>query len=149
MLTTSSPTPSSTALAAAMPIFDTRTAAAAAVGNNDGSAPDRGPAVFAVSVATLTAASAFVAARFVSRYFIVRCVRWDDCIMALAWLIAVFLTFTIAYGTAHGLGSLDEDIEVSQRGILRRCEYVFSILYVSASKSGLEVMQLSCLDHTS
>lgn len=51
--------------------------------------------------------------------------------MILAWLIAFFLSFTIALGTAHGLGRYDVDIPEDQRAVLRRCEYVFSILYVS------------------
>lgn len=94
--------------------------------------PNRGPAVFAVSVATLAAASVFVAARMISRYFIVRSARWDDRIMILAWLFAVFLTFTIALGTTNGLGKHDTDIPRNQEGVLRRCSYVFSILYVRA-----------------
>lgn len=97
----------------------------------DSDVPDRGPVIFAVSVATLAVASIFVAARLISRYFIVRRVRWDDRVMMLAWLIAFFLTLTIALGTAHGLGRHDHDILQSQRGVLRRCEYAFSILYVS------------------
>ncbi|KAF4121028.1 transporter [Geosmithia morbida] len=113
--------------------------------------PDRGPASFAVSVATLTAASAFVVARLVSRYFIVRCVRWDDFIMILAWLIAVFLTFTIAFGTAHGLGQYDKDIRADQRSVLRRCEYVFSILYnpaLMATKTSVLVFYLRLFRNT-
>lgn len=93
--------------------------------------PDRGSSVFAVSVATLVLASVFVVARLICRYFIVRCIRWDDRVMMLSWLIAFFLTFTIALGTANGLGRHDADIDPEQRGVLRRCEYVFSILYVS------------------
>jgi hypothetical protein len=93
--------------------------------------PDRGPSVFAVSIATLVIATAFVAARLICRYFIVRCIRWDDKVMILAWLIAFFLSFTIALGTANGLGRHDADINSDQRGVLRRCEYAFSILYVS------------------
>lgn len=95
--------------------------------------PDRGPPVFAVTVATLVLASVFVAARIVCRYFIVRNVAWDDKVMVLAWLLAVFLTFTICLGTAHGLGRYDENIDRADRPILRRCEYVFSILYVCLS----------------
>lgn len=95
------------------------------------SVPDRGPSVFAVSIATLVLASVFVAARLVCRYFIVRTVRWDDRVMMLAWLIAFFLSFTISLGTQYGLGRYDADIPEYHRGVLRRCEYVFSILYVS------------------
>lgn len=95
--------------------------------------PDRGPTVFAVSIATLCLASVFVAARLISRYFIVRRIRWDDRVMMLSWLIAFFLSFSIALGTANGLGRYDRDIIPEQRGTLRRCEYVFSVLYVSVA----------------
>lgn len=97
----------------------------------DSHVPNHGPTIFAVSIATLVLATTFVAARLVSRFFIVRRVRWDDRVMILAWLIAFFLSFTIALGTAHGLGKHDVDIPQEDRGTLRRCEYVFSILYVS------------------
>lgn len=98
----------------------------------DSHVPDRGPTAFAVSVGTLALASLFVAARLICRYFIVRSVRWDDKVMMLAWLIAFFLSFTIALGTSNGLGRYDADIPETHRGVLRRCEYVFSILYVSS-----------------
>lgn len=103
----------------------------------DSHVPDRGPAVFAVTVATLTVASVFVAARLYCRNFIVKKISWDDRMMALAWLISFGLSFTIAYGTHKGLGKYDADIDSENRGALRRCEYVFSILYVGLSYSGL------------
>lgn len=94
--------------------------------------PDRGPAVFAVVTATLVLASVFVAARLVSRIGIVKHVSHDDYIMIVAWVIAFFLSFTINLGTARGLGRHDADIEPHNWAGLRKCEYVFSILYVSA-----------------
>lgn len=93
--------------------------------------PDRGPAVFAVTTATLVLATVFVAARLVSRIGLVRRTGWDDYIIVLAWLLAVFLGLSIDLGTREGLGRHDEDIEEERRGVLRMCEYVFSILYVS------------------
>lgn len=92
--------------------------------------PNRGPAVFAVTTATLVLASVFVAARMICRFFIVRKVTWDDKVMILAWLVAFFLSFTIDLGTANGLGKHDADISGEHYPTLRRCEYVFSILYV-------------------
>lgn len=99
----------------------------------DGGFPDRGPAVFAVTLATLILASVFVAARIVCRAFIVRRFTWDDWTMILAWLISFFLSFTICLGAYHGLGRHDENIPDSDWPVLRRCQYVFSILYVSLS----------------
>lgn len=92
---------------------------------------NRGPTVFAVTTATLVLATVFVAARLVSRVFIVRNVTWDDKIMLLAWVIAVFLSFTIDLGAMRGLGMHDVDVSPEHWPTLRRCEYVFSILYVS------------------
>lgn len=96
-----------------------------------GSIANRGPAVLAVTTATLVLASVFVFARMISRYFIVKRFTWDDRIILLAWLISFFLSFTICFGVANGLGKHDTDIPTSQIPTLRRCEYVFSILYVS------------------
>ena len=102
-----------------------------------GGFPDRGPAVFAVTVATLVLATVFVAARVVCRTWIVRNNSWDDKIMMLAWLIAFFLSFTICYGVHNGLGRHDANIDDEKWPKLRRCEYVFSILYVSFELYGL------------
>ncbi|PHH59785.1 hypothetical protein CDD81_2589 [Ophiocordyceps australis] len=95
----------------------------------DAQVPDRGPAVFAVTTATLVLASVFVGARIVCRHFIVRNVSWDDKIMALAWVFAFFLSFTIDLAAVNGLGKKDADIPGDDWGTLRHCEYVFSILY--------------------
>lgn len=92
---------------------------------------NRGPAVFAVTTATLVLASVFVGACIVCRHFIVRNLSWDDKVMVLAWLIAFFLSFTIDLGTVNGLGKYDADISADDLSTLRHCEYVFSILYVS------------------
>jgi len=98
--------------------------------SRNGGIEDRGSAVFAVTTATLVLATLFVAARLYCRKFIVKNISWDDKIMMLAWCIAFCLSFTIDYAAKHGLGRHDEDISDDDWGILRRCEYVFSILYV-------------------
>jgi len=89
--------------------------------------------VFAVTTATLVLASVFVAARVVCRVGIVRNVSKDDYLIILAWLLAFFLSFTIDLGTVNGLGLHDADIDPNDKAVLRKCEYVFSILYVSTS----------------
>lgn len=96
---------------------------------------DRGPAVFAVTTATLALASTFVAARLICRKFIVRNISWDDRIMVLAWVIAFGLSFTIDFGTYKGLGRHDKHIPERSWGALQRCQYVFSVLYVSGRQS--------------
>ena len=98
--------------------------------------PDRGPSVFAVTTGTLVLCSVFVAARVYCRAFIVRRLGWDDHFIILAWFLAFGLSFAINYGTHQGLGRHDNDIPQSNRGALRRCEYVFSILYVCPAHPG-------------
>lgn len=98
----------------------------------DGGIEDRGPAVFAVTTATLALATTFVAARMVCRQFIVRNVSWDDRIMILAWTLAFGLSFVIDFGTSKGLGRHDVDIADGDWDPLQRCQYVFSVLYVGA-----------------
>jgi fucose permease len=102
---------------------------------------DRGPQVFAGTLSTLIIATVFVAARLVSRCCIVRNFSWDDKVITLAWLVAFFLSFTILLGTQNGLGLRDEHINPTERGVLRKCEYVFSILYNPA----LALMKTSVL----
>jgi fucose permease len=119
--------------------------------SGEGPVPDRGPAVFAVSVATLVLATVFVAARLVCRYFIVKKLSWDDKIMALAWFLAFWLSFTVCLGATNGLGRHDEDIPRHQLPRLRRCEYVFSILYnpaLMAAKTSVLIFYLRLAKHT-
>ncbi|OAA37993.1 Major facilitator superfamily domain, general substrate transporter [Beauveria brongniartii RCEF 3172] len=107
--------------------------------------PNRGPVVFAVTVVTLIIASVFVFARMACRFLIVKKVTWGDRIMMLAWLIAFFLSFTVAFGTFHGLGKHDADIDPADLTVLRRCEYVFSILYnpaLMAAKTSILIFYL-------
>ncbi|KAK3359040.1 major facilitator superfamily domain-containing protein [Lasiosphaeria hispida] len=112
---------------------------------------NRGPAVFAVTTATLVLASVFVAARLVSRVGIVRRVTWDDYIIFLAWLFAFALCLSIDIGTNKGLGRHDRDIEIADKPALRMCEYVFSILYnpaLMATKTSILVFYLRITKNT-
>lgn len=93
---------------------------------------DLSPLVFAVTTATLVLATLIVFARLYTRVFIVRHVTWDDHFMQLAWLFAFAISFVIDYGTKRGLGRRDVDIRPGDWYSLRRCEYVFSVLYVGA-----------------
>lgn len=97
-----------------------------------GSFEDRGPSVFAVTTATLVLASVFVAARLYTRLAIVRQVTYDDWFIILAWFLAFGVSFTIDLSTRRGLGRHDSDIGADNWNALRRCEYVFSVLYVSS-----------------
>ncbi|POR38557.1 L-fucose-proton symporter [Tolypocladium paradoxum] len=118
---------------------------------SDGHVPNRGPAVFAVTTATLVLASVFVAARIVCRSLIVRNVTWDDKIIILAWILAFFLSFTIDLGVVNGLGKYDQDISDDDWDTLRRCEYVFSILYnpaLMATKTSILVFYLRLAKNT-
>lgn len=96
-----------------------------------GNFEDRGPSVFAVTTATLVLASVFVTARLYTRLAIVRQVTCDDWFIILAWLLAFGVSLTIDLGTSYGLGRHDINISANDWNALRRCEYVFSVLYVS------------------
>ncbi|EHK45521.1 uncharacterized protein TrAtP1_003641 [Trichoderma atroviride] len=116
-----------------------------------GSMANRGPAVLAVTAATLVLASIFVFARMISRYFIVKRFTWDDRIILLSWLISFFLSFTICFGVSKGLGKHDIDIPPEQIPTLRRCEYVFSILYnpaLMATKTSILIFYLRLTQNT-
>ncbi|PFH57106.1 hypothetical protein XA68_15498 [Ophiocordyceps unilateralis] len=116
-----------------------------------GSVPNRGPAVFAVTTATLILATAFVGARIVCRHYVVHNVSWDDKVMAFAWLLALFLSFTIDLGAVNGLGKHDADISHLDLDTLRRCEYVFSILYnpaLMATKTSILIFYLRLAKNT-
>ncbi|PHH89911.1 hypothetical protein CDD83_4974 [Cordyceps sp. RAO-2017] len=118
---------------------------------SDAPAPNRGPAVFAVTTATLVLSSAFVGARIVCRHFVVHNVSWDDRVMIFAWLIAFFLSFTIDLGTVNGLGKHDADISQHDLSTLRHCEYVFSILYnpaLMATKTSILIFYLRLAKNT-
>lgn len=104
-----------------------------AIYSGTGDFDDRGPAVFAVTTATLIICSLFVAARLYTRIAIVRQFTHDDWFILLAWALAFAVSLTIDLGTKHGLGRHDADIADNDWDILRRCEYVFSVLYVSSS----------------
>ncbi|KAF4504012.1 hypothetical protein G6O67_008634 [Ophiocordyceps sinensis] len=113
--------------------------------------PNRGPAVFAVTTATLILSSVFVGARIFCRHFIVRNLSWDDKVMILAWLFAFFLSFTIDLGTVNGLGKYDADISAQDLSTLRHCEYVFSILYnpaLMATKTSILIFYLRLAKNT-
>lgn len=92
--------------------------------------PDRGPAVFAVTLATLVVGTFFFLARLICRTVIVRRVSWDDYFIILAWFLAAGLTITIDIGTRYGLGRHDVNISDNERLPLKKTEYVFSVIYV-------------------
>ncbi|KAG5964865.1 hypothetical protein E4U56_002048 [Claviceps arundinis] len=118
---------------------------------DDGTVPNRGPSVFAVTTATLALASVFVGARIICRYWIVRRVTWDDRIMILAWILALFLSSAIDYGVMVGLGKHDSHISDDDWPKLRRAEYVFSILYnpaLMAAKTSILVFYLRLAKNT-
>ena len=98
--------------------------------SSNGDIADRGPAAFAVTTGTLALASCFVAARLYCRAGIVRHVSWDDYFIVIAWILAFGLGFSINLGARNGLGRHDRDIPAEDWDTLRRCDYVFSILYV-------------------
>ncbi|KAF1955583.1 MFS general substrate transporter [Byssothecium circinans] len=107
---------------------------------------DRGPAVFAVTVATLALCTVFVALRMVSRFAIVRKPGWDDYTMILAWFLAFGTSFSICYGTTHGLGKHQANIPVHTQVAMKRAAYAFSVLYnpaLMATKTSILIFYLT------
>ncbi|KAI1806828.1 MFS general substrate transporter [Daldinia bambusicola] len=116
-----------------------------------GSFPNRGPAVFAVTIATLVLTSCIVAARLFCRIRIVRSVTWDDYFIVIAWVIAVALSFAIDLGASKGLGRHDQDIPDENWNTLRRSEYAFSVLYnpaLMATKTSVLIFYLRLSKNT-
>ncbi|KAI1380945.1 MFS general substrate transporter [Hypoxylon crocopeplum] len=113
--------------------------------------PDRGPAVFAVTIATLSLSSCVVAARLFCRIRIVRSVTWDDYFIISAWVIALALSLSIDLGASNGLGRHDENISPDDWDTLRRCDYAFSVLYnpaLMATKTSVLIFYLRLSKNT-
>lgn len=90
----------------------------------------RGPAVLAVTAATLALCSVFVFLRIVSRYFVVKKPGWDDHALILAWVLAFGTSFSICYGTTKGLGKHQSDVPAYSLVPMKKAAYAFSVLYV-------------------
>jgi fucose permease len=113
----------------------------------------RAAPVLAVSVALIVLATVFVFFRMVSRGAIVKKIALDDYFMMIAWCIAFGLTMSVIWGTRYGLGRHQENIPPEWKSTLKKCNYVFSVLYNPAlmmSKTSILVfyLTLSKSNHT-
>jgi fucose permease len=113
----------------------------------------RAAPVLAVSVALIVLATIFVFFRMVSRGAIVKKIALDDYFMMIAWCIAFGLTMSVIWGTRYGLGRHQQNIPPEWRSTLKKCNYVFSVLYNPAlmmSKTSILVfyLTLSKSNHT-
>ncbi|KAF2266696.1 MFS general substrate transporter [Lojkania enalia] len=107
---------------------------------------NRGPAVLAVSAATLAITTAFVVFRLISRFGIVRKPGWDDYAIILAWVLAFGTSFSICYGTSVGLGRHMNHVPVQWQAPLKKSAYVFSVLYnpaLMATKTSICIFYLT------
>lgn len=93
---------------------------------------NNGPVVLAVTVSMIATSTLFVLLRLVSRGGIVKKVSADDYCIAVAWILAFGLSFSICYGTKLGLGAHKNDISPSWQRPLAYSEYAFTVLYVSS-----------------
>jgi fucose permease len=106
----------------------------------------RAAPVLAVSVALLVLATVFVFFRMLSRAAIVKKIAMDDYFMVVAWIIAFGLTMSVIWGTRYGLGRHSQDIPAQWTSTLKKCNYVFSVLYNPAlmmSKTSILVFYLT------
>ncbi|KAA8569750.1 hypothetical protein EYC84_001333 [Monilinia fructicola] len=105
----------------------------------------RSSAVFLVTTITFIITSAFVVARLVSRFGILKSRSWDDWSIIFAWLFAFGLTFSIDYATTKGLGKLDINIKDEWRPDLKKAEYAITVLYnpcLMATKNSILIFYL-------
>lgn len=94
------------------------------------SIPDRGPTVFAGSVASLALATVFCVSRIVTRVVIVKRVTLDDYLICLALVLAIGLTTAVDVDVSFGLGRQYSDIADEDQTSLNVAAYVFTVLYV-------------------
>lgn len=94
-----------------------------------------------VNTVFLALATVFVAARFISRMYIVHRVSVSDYAMLIGWVLVSGLSAANIYATTKGLG-LREGVLESWRDPLARAEYVFGVLYVccESSQEGLSTL---------
>jgi hypothetical protein len=83
-----------------------------------------------------------VAARFISRIYIVHRVTMSDYAMLVGWVLLSGLSAANIYATTKGLG-LREGVLESWRDPLARAEYVFGVLYVRCKSSQEGLSSLS------
>ena len=117
---------------------------------------NRGPTVLAVVIAFLCLSTGFIILRLISRMGVVKRVSNDDYAIVIAWvschslpsrtvpstngwqLVAFGFSFSICYGTSVGLGRHEANVAPHDRESLKKAEYAFSVLYVSAYLEQLE-----------
>ncbi|KAK5171400.1 uncharacterized protein LTR77_004544 [Saxophila tyrrhenica] len=97
-----------------------------------GSFQGRSEAVLTVTILMLAFCSIFVALRMFSRAVIVKKIAVDDYFIILAWIIAAGLSIAICIGCAWGLGRHEENVPGQWQAMLRKANYVFSVLYQPA-----------------
>jgi hypothetical protein len=68
---------------------------------------DRGPTVFVVTLAFISAATGFVVLRMISKWGVTRKANADDFAIIIGWVFAVGLSVCIMIGTQVGLGGPD------------------------------------------
>jgi fucose permease len=111
-------------------------------------AADRGPATNAGTILLIVLCTAFVAARFFTRLWLVRSVKQDDYWILAAWLCAVGFSASICVGVHYGLGRHSSEIFPAQYISLRKAEYAFSVLYnpsLMLTKTSIIVFFLSVM----
>lgn len=118
---------------------------------DDSEFSSRGQSIFIVSVTTITLATLFVVARLISRLGILRICTADDWFIILAWVIAIGLSFSTAYGNSIGFGVRSLYSPVEWLPTLRKSEYAFSVLYnpaLMATKTSILIFYIRIANNT-
>lgn len=99
--------------------------------------------VMGVSAATLVLSSLFVGFRLISRFAVLRKPGWDDYTIIVAWILAFGASFSICYGATKGLGRHQEDIPTQWLAPMKQSAFVFSVLYVRATRLAVRYVVLN------
>ncbi|OBT91592.1 hypothetical protein VE01_10362 [Pseudogymnoascus verrucosus] len=106
---------------------------------------DRREAVQVATTVTIVIAFVFVALRMISRIFITRRTTLDDYVMILAWIIAFGGSFTILLAARKGFGLMDAELKPEWITTLKKCGYIYSIIYnpaLMATKTSILIFYL-------
>ncbi|KAL6722353.1 hypothetical protein ACLMJK_001460 [Lecanora helva] len=94
-------------------------------------AKHHGPAVSVVTWLLIIGVVLAVAARLMTRYAIIKTLRWDDITALLSTIAAIGQSIAVSYEAANGLGSQGNSLSATQRDIFQKSDYASGLLYIA------------------